>query len=637
MFVIVVMTMMVASSLSYSLSTYRQAMRNQLLEQAKVKAEGEMEVLYFNWKNEVFNVIPPERLTAELLSDNVIVPEADFETQTVTPFINESRGAWSASRSLRYGTTQIGVSDNKTGQVSDFTALTRVTVVDPVLGSVEYRMGRRFAITNTALFQFSVFYQDVMEFSAGSAMTIRGDISGNGAIFMGSQAAGTLKVVDKINFFTSFNGDANPLNGTTMRAVAGGSSLHTPIFDPTPADAAPDQVAARGSQVTKMSEKENFLGGIDINGAMDRFGPLRTKADGTTVGTATPAYATENDVYRSVISPPPRSGGTVVDEDPVIRSNRMYTKAGLVIEVRNPSDVNVAEGRYPVKIFSGNRTVDLAASYPTLVAAVTPRQPVFDVREGTNVYTTSLDVGALGTAIKTLSGNNTVRNNYNGVVYIHDPTAPADSGDADTVVDRNAVRLVNGARTPFIAKSDGNPLGFTVATDNGLYIKGNYNTVRDSDAVAAGKDNLAAVLGDAVTVLSDAWDDARAASSVTTRIATDTSIVAAILSGNTPTDLSGSTSVNSGGVQNLVRLAEDWQGRTLSLKGSLGQLFTSKYFTGAIKGTGAVNNLYFAPLVRNLTFDAALAATPPTGAPTTTTFRRGSYFVWFKGQDPSRL
>jgi hypothetical protein len=374
---------------------------------------------------------------------------------------------------------------------------------------------------------------------------------------------------------------------------------------------------------------------------MDRFGPLRTKADGTVVGTAEPAYATENDVFRAVIAPPPppKSDGTAREEDPVIRANRMYTKAGLVIEVRNPADVNIAQGRYPVKIFSGtNRTTDLAGDYPTLVAAVTPREPVFDVREGTNVYTTSLDVGALGTAIKSgaLAGT-AVRNNYNGVVYIYDPTTPADSADADTVVDRNAVRLVNGSVTPFIAKSDGNPLGFTVATDNGLYIKGNYNTTRDADATAADKNNLAAVLGDAVTVLSDAWDDSRASGSVTNRTASDTTVVAAILSGNTPTDTTGGTGVNSGGVQNLVRLSEDWQGRTLELKGSLGQLFKSKYFTGAIKGTGAVNNLYFAPSVRNLTFDKALAATPPTGAPTTTTFRRGSYFVWFKGQTPSQL
>jgi len=666
MFVIIIMAMMAASSLSYSLNSYRQSMRTELIDKARIRATSDMEVLYFEWQKQILSRTPLSAVPAQLglTESQRVIPVSDDE---ITPNGRESwqktgdnRLGWVASRSL--GSSQapaVGVSAKKIGQVVNFEAKTQAVVTDPVLGAVQYRIGRRFAFTNTSIFQFSVFYQGTMEFGTGSAMTIRGDISGNGAVFIGSQLANQLTVVNNINYLTTFNGAADESSGTSRRSGAAGG-LFDPIFKPDSSAATPEQVAQRKLQVNKLEEAENFLGGVSVERAMKDYGQ-QYNTDGTikttdAFGNVIPlAYQTENDIYRSVIAPPSLAppgtdlrytnpadnsepeGSRRLKENAVIAATRMYNKAGLVFEVSKVPD---GTGKYPVKIFAGeDRTVNLASSYPTLAAAVTTRKDVFDSREKVTVKMTDLDVGALGTAIKALSSTDPVRQAYNGVVYLFDPNPEATTTSGNTTVrsGRNGVRLTNGAKTPYFDKS-GNPLGFTVASDNGLYIKGDFNTQRDANAITANKDNLASVMGDAVTVLSNSWNDDNSTLGVNSRVATTTTVKAAILTGNTATKFGANGSIiagtNSGGVQNLVRLMEDWRGQTFTLNGSLGQLFESKFFNSAIRGTGANTStvfdrdLYWAPAQRNLTFDERLAESPPNGTPTTTTFRRGAYFTW---------
>src|SRR5581483_285097 len=81
----------------------------------------------------------------------------------------------------------------------------------------------------------------------------------------------------------------------------------------------------------------------------------------------------------------------------------------------------------------------------------------------------------------------------------------------------HAIRLVNGSllATPI-----------TVATNLPLYVKGDYNTNLDWRA--------SALVGDAITILSNAWNDAAHTSkNVTT--AAPTAVYAAILAGHSPT------------------------------------------------------------------------------------------------------
>jgi hypothetical protein len=263
----------------------------------------------------------------------------------------------------------------------------------------------------------------------------------------------------------------------------------------------------------------------------------------------------------------------------------------------------------------------------------------------TGVNLTTVDVGALNTALQAaMTADPTLASAYNGVVYIYDKTndAPVPQGGIGSAGNLNGILLTNGATTPNFNDQNGNPLGFTVVSNNGIYIQGDYNT---NQITVGGSmvNNPAAILGDAITAVSQGWSVAEQnADKIGSRqsnadgTSSTMTINAAILTGNTPSNTAGN--INSGGVQNLVRMIEDWYdpnpptGLSLTLNGSLGQLFTSKYFTGDYVGNGhqaTINDsVYIQPKTRNFWYDTGLKSRVPAGTPTTTNFARGDFFFW---------
>ncbi len=114
--------------------------------------------------------------------------------------------------------------------------------------------------------------------------------------------------------------------------------------------------------------------------------------------------------------------------------------------------------------------------------------------------------------------------------------------------------------------------GLTIVSEAPVYIQGPYNTQgADFTDLASGlhaQRVRAAVIGDAVTILSSAWADSN--STVSTRIAATTGYNFALLSGN----------VEDGTlepVERLVRYMEDWSGATHYWRTSLVNLFRSDY------------------------------------------------------------
>ena len=173
--------------------------------------------------------------------------------------------------------------------------------------------------------------------------------------------------------------------------------------------------------------------------------------------------------------------------------------------------------------------------------------------------------------------------------------------------------------------------GFSVATNGGLYLQGNYNTsgLTDSSghAVNDSEGNQRAVpsmlLADALTVVSSGKVDSTTSLPLTSRVATDTvlTVNAGLLTGNRASNTSGS----SGGAQNLVRYVENWNGKTINYNGSVGRLFDSTTYVAPY--AGAVGTVYMPP-TRNFTFDSNIPLHPPPGNPTTTAFGRGDFFTW---------
>ena len=202
---------------------------------------------------------------------------------------------------------------------------------------------------------------------------------------------------------------------------------------------------------------------------------------------------------------------------------------------------------------------------------------------------------------------------------------------------RRGIRLINGTSLP--GTYDDNDAtktkGFTVASENGLYVKGNYNATGVVANYPTGntphneylpyndKNHIpASIVADSVTILSNSWNDAQSFAfpyDQSKRLATDTTIRFAMISGDTiaskgDTPNQGGISPGlNGGVHNFKRFLERWSGKNLNYAGSLVNLFNSRNNNGSFKCCNTVYN----PPVRNWVFDSTFldAARLPPGTP----------------------
>jgi hypothetical protein len=241
----------------------------------------------------------------------------------------------------------------------------------------------------------------------------------------------------------------------------------------------------------------------------------------------------------------------------------------------------------------------------------------YDYREGDTVQAVQVDVSKLNvwlTNTATTGGNSINSTSYTdkgaGIrsIYVYNNVQPA-SGSPGTLP---AVRVVNGAQLPATTDPGGSgrtTSGLTVVTPQPLYVQGNYNvqTAASSAGASAGTTNTAntypaGLMGDAITVLSANWKDTyNSNTNLSSRIPSTTTVNAATLEG-----IVQSTNSNySGGVENFLRLEEDWgnNGGTkivLTYNGSIVVMFPSQYATNPWPGTGG--NFYNPP-TRNWAFD----------------------------------
>lgn len=171
---------------------------------------------------------------------------------------------------------------------------------------------------------------------------------------------------------------------------------------------------------------------------------------------------------------------------------------------------------------------------------------------------------------------------------------------------QSAVRLVNASKLPY-----NNGLGFTVASQNPVYVQGNYNTTVNGTTFALGLGSTtngcsvpAAILSDALTILSPNWSDANSTAAEQSRNAASMTFNAAIVTGNIPS--TGTTAYTfSGGVHNLTRFLENWTGDTLTLNTSIVVLFASQIATNQfiMPYSSSQTDGYYNPPTRNWGFD----------------------------------
>lgn len=214
----------------------------------------------------------------------------------------------------------------------------------------------------------------------------------------------------------------------------------------------------------------------------------------------------------------------VASDSAGVRDARLYYKADLRI--------------------LGGQPYDSHGSPVTLPAGTVTTNSFYDAREGEVVRVTEINVGLLRDHPPA-----------NGIVYVgEDPAHPASA---------DAVRLVNGTELP--------TNGLTVVSHHPLYVKGSYNTVNQQPA---------ALIGDALTVLSDNWDDthgnwATHSRTAYSRTAVNTQVNAAVMSGrarqmegDTPSQPADAYLTYGGASEHMLRFLEDWGGQTFIFMGS---------------------------------------------------------------------
>jgi len=309
-----------------------------------------------------------------------------------------------------------------------------------------------------------------------------------------------------------------------------------------------------------------------------------------------------NDSYHELIEPPNTSY-----TDP-LAGKRYYDQAGVKILINSSNTVTIKDQND--NVLGPWSTGNAAALYSTFNDAITTNQTIQDNREGASVRLATLDMGTVSSAIR-----NGTLGPFNNIIYISDTSASTTGGTP-----KRGIRLKNGATMP--------SNGITVASQNPVYIQGDYNTGGSNPPSNSG--NYAqpqvtgytrapcAVVADAVNILSNSWDDSDSFSSLGSRTASNTTVNTAIVSGIVPS----ANNNYSGGAENFPRLLEDWSGKSFTYYGSMVELYKSAQSIGKW-GSGNVYN----PPNRQWFFDTNLQVYTPPGSLPVYSYIKGRWFL----------
>jgi hypothetical protein len=391
------------------------------------------------------------------------------------------------------------------------------------------------------IFQFAIFYNVDLEINPGKAFTINGRVHSNKNIYATGSSAGT-----PLTFTTNVE--------ASLQILQSGS-----LLDP---QNGPNGANRTGNVVFNMAANN------PLNGAASLSMPIGTNND--------PA------VVIGVLGIPP------VGTDPKTDAGQsyVYNKADIIISNSAAGNLsayyfnqNITPNLTPIAMDVTNVSGGVTNTYYSFATNVT----FYDYRETSTVKAVQVDVSKFGTWLtnnnggagyntKNNSSTTTKNHDINGI-YVYN-NAPISGSQLP------AVRVVNGAQLP--------PAGLTVATPFPLYVKGDYNIqTNNSGNQSTSLGNTAytrhaALMGDAVTVLSANWDDTYAAGlAASSRLPVSTTINAACMEGIVPSD----GNHYSGGLENFLRLLEGWStGTTLTYNGSIVVLFDSQYATNSWGG-----------------------------------------------------
>jgi hypothetical protein len=446
---------------------------------------------------------------------------------------------------------------------------------------------------NIPLFQFAIFYNINLEIDPGAAMTITGPVFCNQNIWEGSSVCTFSSTVTAVgtNYVASSGNLADPF-------ALNYSGTGTPTFS-----MAGQPVNNANSLVMPIGTNNNpntILGLLQL--------PPSTYAMGTAA-----AYSTNGQAY------PANEADLVITNFASGTNDGLLTPTGTNLFIfyqdgglaQIPFDLYFVTNRTSHSIMQSNYVAN--AFYSNVVFATytfVTNVAFYDWREGWNsgspkrVEAVQIDIAKLSVW---LTNNSVVNSGYtdDGLKVAHSGHHICSAYVYNSVpligAQMPAVRLAHGSLLP----NPGNqatPPGFSVATPFPMYVLGDYNSMNNSGSALGTTNTLytypAALMADAITILSDSWSDTNHMNKLPTP--TSTTVNAAMLEGivQSNPNISGNY---SGGVENFLRLLENWNSSStvLTYNGSIVVLFYSQWATNTWLQTGN----YYNPPKRNWSFD----------------------------------
>ena len=260
-----------------------------------------------------------------------------------------------------------------------------------------------------------------------------------------------------------------------------------------------------------------------------------------------------------------------------------------------------------------------------LTTAAAPVSPVSTVMwTGANATTGNMIGAKITVAGTTYSGGLFANTNCAGL----NPNRPdvtygnaQEARENPPVFFRRALKIVDGASLTIGVSCNGTD-GLSVVAENPVYIQGDYNAPVD-DGTWGGVSVAAAVEGDAVTFLSNNWNDVNSFAfpfNYNNRAAAPTAYRAAIISGKGipfPSIAGQAQDFGTdGGVHNFLRFLENW-GLVCHYRGSMVSFYYNRQAVGTYKGTGVYNP----PNPRDYSFDTNFTLGPACLPPRTPSLR----------------
>ena len=476
-----------------------------------------------------------------------------------------------------YSITTLAPSYQSTFASGPYAGLLGIVFAYQIRAQVNGQSGTRadltqvFHYSQVPLFQFGVFYgQGVdLEIAPGPDMTFNGRVHANSNIYVG--AGNTL-------LFDAYITTAGGIYRTLKREHAPNCSPCVPPATPYP----PTSYTAWGNH----PRIKDALGNYQTLNFDSKYQPGFSSTWATPQAWAAQAEST----FGGTVKDSAMGVGQITPPIPELFQNPTTpdTVAHQLIEMPQAGD---SPALAAAKMYSQAqvRVIDGVATgltCGTVPAGAITTTSFWDAREAKTVNATQVDVNLLRTNSCIPDG---------GVVYVASTAAVTDST-------MPAVRLVNGQQLP--------AGGMTVVSQNPVYVLGNYNTV--------GK-RPAAIMGDAITVLSQAWADsnlladpdkhydALGNAAKTSRPAGTTTVNAAFALGP---GAESTQNLGNGQLENAIRFLEDWAGKTFNYAGSIIALWHSTQATGQWACC-----TYYGPPTRNWSYDTLFNTSPPPGTP----------------------